>query len=135
MIQWGKSMETGNQTIDGQHRELVDKVNGLLEAMKQGRGKEVIGDVLVFLGSYAVSHFNEEEKLMARSNYPEREAHRKIHEAFKTDFGRLVQDYDASPASSALTIEVQRRVGDWLRNHILDVDKKLGAHLAAHGLA
>lgn len=44
----------------------------MLKAMKQGMWKEVTGDVLAFFGNYTVRHFNDEEKLMAHSNYPDR---------------------------------------------------------------
>ena len=135
MLKWEAAMETGIATVDRQHQELVDKVNELMTAMKEGKGREIIGDVLAFLGNYAVDHFRTEETLMDRHKYPDADKHKAIHETFKADFGRLVGEYDANPTKVSLTIEVQRRVGEWLRGHILNVDKELGKYLAEKGAA
>lgn len=135
MIVWDAKMETGIATVDRQHQELVRQVNELVAAMQKGKGREVVGDVLVFLGKYAVEHFGTEEALMRQHGYPDYEKHRAIHESFKADFGRLAAEMDANPTRLALTIEVQRRVMDWLRDHILNVDTRFGAFMAAKAAA
>lgn len=135
MLRWDATMETKVATVDAQHKELVRQVNGLLDAMKAGKGKDVVADVLVFLGKYAVEHFGMEETLMKRHNYPDFQKHKAIHEAFKKDFGALAKNLDGSGAQGSLaTIEVQRRVIDWLKSHILSVDQELGKFLVAKGV-
>ena len=48
-IEWTKDLETGVALIDEQHKELFDRVNKLLAASSQGRGKEEVGSLLGFL--------------------------------------------------------------------------------------
>jgi len=133
MIQWSSAMETGVPVIDRQHKELVRQVNELVEAMRAGKGRQVVGDTLVFLGRYAQEHFETEEGLMKRFGYPGYERHRAVHEAFKRDFADLSAEYDRNPEKLALTIKVQKRVMDWLREHILRVDAEAGRYLREHG--
>jgi hemerythrin len=46
LIEWNEDLTTGNRTIDEQHRELIDRFNGLLAACNQGKGKEEIKSLL-----------------------------------------------------------------------------------------
>ena len=39
-ILWDDSLATGNDLIDGQHKELFSRVNGLLEACTRADGRE-----------------------------------------------------------------------------------------------
>ncbi len=132
-LEWTPSMETGIDVVDRQHRELVEQVNRLVEAMRAGKGRKVVGEILSFLGRYAVEHFQTEEKIMEQGGYPDLDKHREVHEAFKKDFGELAAEYDRSPTKLSLTIEVQRRVMAWLREHILKMDMKAAEYLRAHG--
>ena len=133
MLQWEAAMETQVSTVDEQHRELVRQVNGLVEAMKAGKGRQIIGDTLVFLGQYAVEHFGTEEALMRKHGYPGYDKHKGIHETFKADFGKLAKELDGGSALT-VTIDVQRRVLDWLKSHILQVDKEMGSFLKEKGV-
>lgn len=135
MLQWEPAMATNVAAIDNQHKELVRQVNELVEAMKAGKGRQRIGDVLVFLGKYAVDHFGMEESLMKTHAYPGYEKHKAVHEAFKQDFGQLAKEFGVDGQNLTLTIQVQRRVLDWLKAHILQVDKELGAFLKGKGVA
>lgn len=134
MFQWDPKMETGVAAIDRQHKELVRQVNELMTAMKEGRGRQMIGDVLAFLGKYAVEHFGTEEELMRKNGYPDYERHHAIHEAFKKDFGALAEELDANPVNLSLTLKVQNKVLDWLKSHILNIDSQVGSFLAAKGV-
>ena len=134
MLQWEPAMATGVGVVDRQHKELVKQVNDLVTAMKAGKGRQVVGEVLTFLGKYAVDHFSMEEGLMQKHGYPEYAEHKAIHETFKRDFGALAQQFDAAPTSLSLTIEVQRRVTEWLKDHILNTDGKVGKYLTAKGV-
>jgi len=135
MIQWEPSMETRVSVIDKQHKMLVARVNELVSAMKSGKGRELIGDTLVFLGKYALDHFATEEAFMRQHGYPGYDKHKAIHEAFKQDFGSLAKEFDTGAKSLSLTVQVQHRIADWLRTHILQTDQELGRYLRAKGAA
>lgn len=128
-MRWTEDLATGVDEIDRQHKELFSRVNALLAAMSEGRGKEHLHTVVRFLEDYVVTHFTTEEGYMARHSYPGMAAHKAEHAAFVRDFGNLKRDFETQGASSALAIQVQRRICDWLVHHIGQSDKAFGAHL------
>lgn len=130
-VQWTPDLAVGVKLIDEQHQELFKRVDSLLGAMREGKGKSVLDPVVQFLGQYTVDHFSMEERLMAQHKYPDAGAHKAAHEAFIKDFGELRSQLQAQGASSTTVIQTQRRLVDWLRDHIGKVDKKLGAFLQA----
>ena len=56
-IQWNEELATGVLEIDNQHKEIFARINRLLEASSQGKGKQEVGRMIDFLGDYVISHF------------------------------------------------------------------------------
>lgn len=129
LVQWQADLETGAELVDAQHKEIFNRVNALLTAMQQGKGRAEVVAVIDFLGKYVVSHFTAEEGLMRQNGYPEYTAHQQLHKAFVTDFADLKREFEANGSSSLLVIQVQRRVIDWLMNHIIREDKRIAEFL------
>ena len=134
-VQWTQNMETGIGIVDEQHRELFRRIDQLLDAMRAGKGREHVGELMEFLKGYVMEHFRTEEAIWRKGGLPDFERHRAVHEAFKRDLAQLADEHARDPGKLSLTIEVQRRVMEWLREHILKVDKKaaetLGGRIAA----
>ena len=126
---WDSSLETGNQTIDEQHKQLVVAVNDLLKACRRGCGKRELEKTIDFLISYTVQHFHDEEELQKQSNYPDYLRHRKIHEDFKVVAANFAERLRIEGATVALVAEVYSSLGDWLLNHIKGDDFKMAAYL------
>ena len=69
-MQWTNDLSAGVEQIDSQHKELIARINTLLDAMKQGRGRTEVGQTVSFLSDYVATHFGEEEKYMTSFCYP-----------------------------------------------------------------
>lgn len=130
-IQWTEALAVGVPLVDEQHKELFNRVNLLLAASSQGKGKSEIAEVIQFLGSYVVTHFRSEEGQMGQAGYPGLAAHKQLHSDFVSDFGSLKAQFEKEGASTALVLQVQHRVVDWLLQHIGKEDKAFGAFLKA----
>ena len=52
IIQWSKEFLTGIETIDNQHRHLVELVNKFEEASRRGRGSRIMSEILNDLVGY-----------------------------------------------------------------------------------
>lgn len=128
-IEWSLDLETGITEIDQQHRSIFDKINAMLEASRTGKAKQEVGVLLTFLGDYVITHFQAEEKLMAECNYPHLDAHRSTHTLFVNDFIKLKKQFDQEGPSLSLTLATQRRVVDWLFDHIKMTDKAMANHI------
>ena len=63
---WDQRFVTGLDTVDSQHRHLVDLVNQVGDFLLENSGDEAaLQAVFGELATYALEHFAEEEKLMA----------------------------------------------------------------------
>lgn len=129
MYLWTKELETGNEIIDHQHKELIEAINRLLEACAKGHGRAKIGETLTFLNDYIGKHFADEEKLQIKSRYPDYTNHKKYHEGFKQVVRDIIADYEKNGATITLVGKVNSSIGDWLINHIKKEDVKVAKHI------
>jgi hemerythrin-like metal-binding protein len=132
LIVWDQKLETGHGKIDEQHQSLVEIVNRLHGAMKQGKGKEELGGILVFLKDYTVSHFAMEEQLMAQHSYSGTVQHKAIHAALVAQVADLVEQFQQGKAT--LTLPVMNFLEDWLVKHIQGEDYKFALELRGKGI-
>jgi hemerythrin len=132
-LSWSEAFATGVAEIDAQHRELLEQVDRLLGAIDGD--PSALGRVLDFLGDYAVSHFEMEERLMEQHGYPDAEEHREAHASFVRAFGRLRYDFDLDGPTEGFSELVTGWLVEWLKGHILELDMVLGRWLTARGEA
>jgi hemerythrin len=130
-IEWNQSLSVGFQEIDDQHKELFSRVNKLLDAMSRGKGKDETARLIQFLGDYVVSHFGLEEKYMARYSYPAAATHQLQHSNFLKDFTGLKEKFEKDASHLDAELQIQRRVCDWVVDHVGKSDKLLGPYLAS----
>ncbi len=132
LMRWDSSLQLGISQIDDQHKQLVGMINDLHRAMKQRQTMAVTGGILERLVSYTVFHFDVEEKLFRKHNYPEYSEHKKVHEklvAKVMDFKTKVEQGDAT-----ISMELMDFLKDWLVSHIKGTDKKYVPFLKQHGV-
>ncbi len=126
---WSADLETGNNLIDSQHKQLFDAINAVLDACAKGQGRSVIAPVTKFLYDYTSKHFADEEELQKKSGYPDYENHKLYHEGFKNVVIQISKELDEQGATIALLGKVNSSIGDWLVKHIKREDVKVAAHL------
>jgi len=131
-ITWKPVMSVKIKQFDDQHKRLVGLVNELNDAMKAGKGTEVLGTVLRSLIIYTVEHFADEERLMVAHDYPDRIAHTSEHERLVRQVQDLQQKFDSGQPIQ--TFDVMMFLKDWLMNHIQVDDKKYGVYLVSRGV-
>jgi hemerythrin len=132
VMQWNANLSVGVAVIDNQHQRLLAQINELSEAMKQGKGKEVLGKTLTNLISYTVTHFQTEEKYFDLFRYPEASIHKREHVAFVKKVSDFKEGFEKGKLS--VTIELMDFLSDWLKDHIQGTDKKYSQFFNAKGL-
>jgi hemerythrin-like metal-binding protein len=108
--------------IDAQHGKLFDMVNELGDLISGKTSDADLKKELDFLSDYTIKHFFDEEKLTKKYNYSKFEKHQKSHEAFKAEVTRLCHQLIMEGMSQKLLLEVQKKVGSWLVDHIKGED-------------
>lgn len=131
---WNENFATGVPEIDEQHMILVHTLNEAGTKLDKDASIETLQQITQDLLSYALYHFETEEELMQEYGYAERaEAdagrHLEQHRAFSTKVVAVREGLKSgTPVAPA---ELLGFLNDWLVNHILNTDKKLGAFIVA----
>lgn len=122
-LQFTPDLSTAIPEIDGQHRELFTRVNGLLAALRTGSGREELVRTIRFLTDYVVFHFGSEETYMARNGYLNTSHHKAQHDLFVKTFLRLKDRMLREGINPQTTEDARQLVVDWLINHIKYADR------------
>jgi hemerythrin len=128
-VKWDDGFLLGDEQVDYQHRKLFDLVNSLLSSCDAETDMKKLQDTLDFLVGYAVQHFDDEEALQIRCNFPEYERHKQLHDDFKVTVLELVQRFKETNSPSQLSYDIKKVLIKWLFKHILEEDKKIGKYL------
>ena len=119
-VLWSNDLVVGVDTIDNQHKGIFIRINNLLDAMILGKGKEDILEIIEYIGE----HFNTEENLMAKYNYISYVKQKTEHMLFIKYFFGIKRELETQGVSSLLLLQTHQRVCNWLKNHIVNEDKK-----------
>ncbi|ADH60084.1 hemerythrin-like metal-binding protein [Thermoanaerobacter mathranii subsp. mathranii str. A3] len=117
-MKWTESLSVGNDYIDEQHKEWIRRINDLLEAYNQKRGKEKVREAMEFVKEYTVTHFGAEQELMKKYKYPEYEIHKRIHDNFIKEVNELDEKIKKEGPTLTNLMTVNRTLVDWVLNHI-----------------
>jgi hemerythrin len=132
LIVWGPQLSVKVKEIDDQHRKLVSLVNNLHDAMKEGRGKDIMKKTLAELADYTIYHFSTEEKLFQKYAYPKYPDQKREHDKLTAQVLDLKKKVDSG--ASVVTMEVMNFLKDWLSSHIMGADMKGGEYLNSKGV-
>ena len=126
LIEWDAKLSVTVPEFDEEHKKLIGMINSLHEAMKSGKGKDMLTKILDEATEYTLKHFAREEKLMAQYRYPEYKEHKALHDEFVKKVTELRNKHDEKLLMASQVLNVLK---DWLVNHINNVDKKYGPFL------
>lgn len=132
-MEWNPSLSVGVELIDNQHKELFRRIDGFYDAMKNGRGKDEVLNVLQFMLDYTVKHFTAEEGIQRNAAYPRYADHKKLHDAFVKDIRDMKAEMEASGVTVASSSLVGMTLSNWLISHISVEDKKLATYIRERG--
>ena len=99
-------------------------------ACANGKGRAEIANTLQFLKEYTKEHFDDEEVLQRKYNYPDKVNHRQYHEGFKKVIERLGKELEEQEPTVVLVGKINQNIGGWLVNHIQKEDVKVAKHIA-----
>ena len=128
---------TGIELVDDEHRhlfEIIKETNDVINATYLHDKYDEIMRLLAELKDYTESHFHDEEELMLRINYPHINSQKHAHSAFIEKLVNInlseldnIDDNQDEYLNELITFLLQ-----WLSNHILGSDKKIGEYIKSH---
>lgn len=128
-IGWSNDLIIGVEHIDNQHKELFEKVSFLLEVCYQGKGKDEISKIIKYLEDYVAVHFEQEELLLKKYEYPQFDSHKAEHENFIKDFLEVKKKLLFEGPTATIIINLNHVLIHWLKNHVKKSDKAFGIFL------
>jgi hemerythrin len=125
---WDPALETGNPTLDSEHKSLFALANALETAIENTPDDQgAVSDAVYGLIGYVVEHFNDEEEIMREYRYPLAGPHRSLHEQLSAETlsitARYMNGEDVTPAQLAPLVCM------WLRDHIQVHDMALVGYI------
>ena len=127
--EFSENLITRNELIDSQHRELIDRINKLLDSCEDSDAKLAAIKTLDYLSDYTVFHFCAEEELQKEIEYPGYEAHKEQHENFKktiSELDEMLQEEEGP--SPAFVKKVEENVIKWFYTHIEGFDRSVAEY-------
>lgn len=124
-IKWNDNLFTGNDILDIQHKELINRISELLNEISLSNTTS-FRNIIDFLSNYVFEHFALEEKLMMQTGYPEFDNHLENHHYYVKYINRLKKN---NFISRELMSELRGELFVWFCDHIIDEDCKMAEHL------
>jgi len=131
-LKWKDEYNTGINSIDQQHRKLVNLINQLQTAVDHSTGQEFESEALDELVDYTRTHFRYEEGLMEQNQYPDFEPHKAQHEKMIKKVSEVLAEYEKNHDQAMNQAVVFLK--DWLITHINGTDKEYSSFLIAKGV-
>jgi hemerythrin-like metal-binding protein len=126
---WKDSFCIGIDTLDAQHRSLLECLNDCHRQVTSHKGAPLDPALLARLSAYAAHHFASEETMMYAFGYREVAAQRREHAAFRA---RVAELEEARAKGVFLSAEdVLTFLRDWVLQHVLGEDRKFAVVVLA----
>jgi len=126
-IYWNTEWNSGNITIDREHRELLRRGNQLLNMSLNGTAVEEMRPLLEELIDHIRSHFRHEEEILGEVSYPDIKNHHTIHDALLGEAEMLYENYRDNIIRPSLLFHLL--VDRIVMEHMLTVDVKYYSYL------
>lgn len=130
IIEWRDEFSTGDDAVDHEHRELIELINGLYDAMAEGRPTGETLDALGEVFARISAHFALEEHQMRDAAYSGYPAHKESHEELLDDIRDIMDAYEVG-AFAAERKAFGARLRDWFVDHFKTHDARLHGVLGA----
>ena len=132
LIEWGQRYMLGINSIDQQHKRLVDLINELHYNFGTKVNKTVMHKVITELVEYTQYHFGYEEQIFDKIGYSDSANHIDQHRKFVETVSDFYKKFETE--KDVLSMEIVDFLKNWLVSHILGSDRKYVSKLKEKGI-
>lgn len=133
LIEWTNELSVGIQSIDEQHKKLVNMINALNDAKLSGSSNDLLGKIFSGLAAYTQKHFAYEENMFAEYGYSNSEEHKRQHSELIAQVIELKERFMDNPEGT-ISDDLMLFLKRWLTNHIMRTDKEYTEFLLSKGV-
>lgn len=131
LLQWKSEYALGIPSVDHEHRELIEQINGLYAHIEGSADAAAIEACLEDIYAGIAAHFALEERHMREAVYDGYRAHKEEHEDLLDQIRDLMDAFADDPAAGQVVL--QERLAQWFGRHFATADARLHHHLGEHG--
>jgi hemerythrin len=131
-LAWKDPYSVRIEEFDRQHREIVDCLNELAQALAEGMNDVLLTGILSRFTILVREHFSAEEEAMARTGYPDLEIHRLVHRLLGENLDFCMERLETNEL--ILNNALLDFLRNWLDKHILGMDKRYSDFLNERGI-
>lgn len=125
-IIWDESYSVGNETLDFQHKKVIEVINQLLDQHLDLSSQEELLVTVSSLYQYTQNHLMFEETLLSESDYSNYEKHKDSHDKYREYVSQLMDKLNNSILSDSFDKSVIQDLLTflltWWKEHILKED-------------
>jgi len=124
---WKDEYCIGVEIVDKQHQSLFEKTAELHSAIELGveENKQEIIDSIIFLKSYALNHFSDEEEYQKSIEYSGFEEHKAQHKAFIKNLLQHEKEMKQANFAEEPVREFAKTLKVWLLFHVANSDQRI----------
>jgi hemerythrin-like metal-binding protein len=131
LLQWKSEYALGIPSVDHEHRELIEQINGLYAHIEGSADAAAIEACLEDIYAGIAAHFALEERHMREAAYDDYRAHKEEHEDLLDQIRDLMDEFADDPAAGQVVL--RERLAQWFGRHFATADARLHHHLGEHG--
>jgi hemerythrin len=139
VFNWDNSLSVGIESIDSQHRKMIDMINNFydeIHRIHEGESNSTLNELRSALINdmvvYAREHFRTEEEYFLKFGYSDFDIHKKEHDEFTSKVTDLKKRYDEGKL--ILSTEITDFLKEWVISHIKENDQKYSVFLKGKGV-
>ncbi len=131
LFRWTEVYSVNIARLDKQHQKLFEIMSEMDEAFRSGQDAARADHIMDNLVGNMFAHFATEESLMEKHGFPGLAEHQAAHAAFREEIAGFVVNRKIRPG---VPVDVLFYTQDWLKQHVLNFDKKYVAYLNERGV-
>ncbi len=130
-FKWGPKLSIGIGEVDIQHREIINRINNIVDSAGKGQSPVKTAETIEFLENYTENHFKTEEKIMTVAGYPGTESHKKMHSSFIKIIETTADNIKKGGIKGKELCEIGEEIYTWFERHITTADREMGEFIKA----
>lgn len=130
LIEWDEKFSVGVASIDEQHKKLIGIINLINDAVELGFNKNILIGIFEELVTYTKVHFKYEEGLLDKTKYTDYKNHSNTHRQFENQLSVFQSQFSEQEKDVSKPLIIFLK--NWLKSHIMGVDKEYTDHLLSN---
>ncbi|MDA1324516.1 MAG: hemerythrin family protein [Proteobacteria bacterium] len=111
----------GLESIDEEHRDIIQLVHEFDALLCEGGTADQIIDLFAVVLSNIKLHFEDEERLMLRSNFADFQSHKTEHDCLLDELNGIMKDCERGAYADRHQM-LAKRITDWFKTHLKKMD-------------